>query len=83
HWVNMNILVQPLYARGHSAPVIRVADSWYIKEFSPHYTSITLKPEGGFSEEFFQVFASKLLGILREGSIWAPLKVETEMCNVF
>ncbi|RXN06420.1 UDP-glucuronosyltransferase 1-2-like isoform X2 [Labeo rohita] len=83
HWVNMNILVQPLYARGQSVTVIRVADSWYIKEFSPHYTSITLKPEGGFSEEFFQVFASKLLGILREGSIWAPLKVETGMCNVF
>ncbi|KAK7166668.1 hypothetical protein R3I93_006430 [Phoxinus phoxinus] len=83
HWVNMNILIEALHAKGHNITVIRMADSWYIKEFSPHYTSINLKSEGGFSEEFFKVFASKLLGIMRERSIWARLKVEIEMWQSF
>lgn len=42
HWVNMNILIQELYNRGHHVTVIRAADSWYIKEQSPYYHSITI-----------------------------------------
>ncbi|XP_056318458.1 UDP-glucuronosyltransferase 2A3-like [Danio aesculapii] len=83
HWVNMNILVEALHAKGHNITVMRMTNSWYIKEFSPHYTSITLKSAGGFDEDFFSVFAPKLLGILREGSIWAHLKVKIEMWQSF
>ncbi|CAM4501490.1 unnamed protein product [Leuciscus chuanchicus] len=83
HWVNMNILIEALHANGHNVTVIRTSNSWYIKEFSPHYTSINLKSEGGFSEEFLDMFASNLLGIIREGSIWARLKVEIEMWQSF
>ncbi|XP_048053786.1 UDP-glucuronosyltransferase 2C1-like [Megalobrama amblycephala] len=83
HWVNMNILIEALHAKGHNVTVIRMADSWYIKEFSPHYTSINLKSDGGFNEEFFKMFASSLLGILRKGSIWARLKLEIEMWQSF
>ncbi|ROL45484.1 UDP-glucuronosyltransferase 2A2 [Anabarilius grahami] len=83
HWVNMNILVEALYAKGHNITVIRMADSWYIKEFSPHYTSINLKSEGGFSEEFLETFASRLMEILRQGSIWARLKLEIDSWQSF
>ncbi len=79
HWVNMNILIEALHAKGHEVTVIRMADSWYIKEFSPHYTSVTLKSEGGFGEEFLEMFISRLIGIMREGSTWARLKLEIEM----
>ncbi|XP_016347292.1 UDP-glucuronosyltransferase 2C1-like isoform X1 [Sinocyclocheilus anshuiensis] len=79
HWVNMNILVEALHAKGHNITVMRMADSWYIKEFSPRYTSITLRSEGGFGEEFLEMFISRLIGIMREGSTWARLKVEIEM----
>ncbi|XP_067261322.1 UDP-glucuronosyltransferase 2C1-like isoform X1 [Chanodichthys erythropterus] len=79
HWVNMNILVEALHAKGHNVTVIRMADSWYIKEFSPHYTSINLKSDGGFDEEFFEMFAFRLMTILRQGSTWARLKLEIEM----
>ncbi|KTF70952.1 hypothetical protein cypCar_00049839, partial [Cyprinus carpio] len=79
HWVNMNILVEALHAKGHNVTVIRMADSWYIKEFSPHYTSVTLRSEGGFGEEFLEMFISRLTGIIREGSTWARLKLEIEM----
>ncbi len=78
HWVNMNILVEALHAKGHNVTVIRMADSWYIKEFSAHYTSVTINSPGGFDEEFFETFAFRLMKILREGSIWARLKLEIE-----
>ncbi len=61
HWVNMNILVEALHAKGHNVTVIRMADSWYIKEFSPHYTSVTINSPGGFDEEFFETFAFRLM----------------------
>ncbi|XP_048053772.1 UDP-glucuronosyltransferase 2C1-like isoform X1 [Megalobrama amblycephala] len=83
HWVNMNILVEALHAKGHNVTVIRMADSWYIKEFSPHYTSINLKSNGGFGEEFLEMFASRLMEILREGSIWARLKLEIDSWQNF
>nr|XP_055062040.1 UDP-glucuronosyltransferase 2C1-like isoform X1 [Misgurnus anguillicaudatus]XP_055062041.1 UDP-glucuronosyltransferase 2C1-like isoform X1 [Misgurnus anguillicaudatus]XP_055062042.1 UDP-glucuronosyltransferase 2C1-like isoform X2 [Misgurnus anguillicaudatus] len=79
HWVNMNILIEGLHSKGHNITVIRMSDSWYVKESSPHYTSITVKTAGGFDEEFFKVFASNLLNILRDGSTWARLKLEIEM----
>ncbi|XP_056621931.1 UDP-glucuronosyltransferase 2A3-like [Triplophysa dalaica] len=79
HWVNMNILVEALHAKGHNITVIRTSDSWYIKEFSPHYTSLTLDSPGGFDEEFIKEFASRLLNILRGGSMWARMKLEMEM----
>nr|ADC91980.1 UDP glucuronosyltransferase 5 family polypeptide b4 [Danio rerio] len=79
HWVNMNILVEALHAKGHNITVIRMSDSWYIKEFSPHYTSITLKSSGGFSEDILETFASRLITVLRDGSTWGRLKLEMEM----
>uniref|UniRef100_A0A3Q3GN57 UDP-glucuronosyltransferase n=1 Tax=Labrus bergylta TaxID=56723 RepID=A0A3Q3GN57_9LABR len=45
HWLNMKILVEALYLRGHEITVIRSSTSWYISEFSPHYTSITIPQE--------------------------------------
>ncbi|KAI7810762.1 UDP-glucuronosyltransferase 2A3-like [Triplophysa rosa] len=79
HWVNMNILVKALHAKGHNITIIRTSDSWYIKEFSPQYTSITLDSPGGIDEGFIKGFASRLLNILRGGSMWARLKLEKEL----
>ncbi|XP_051982851.1 UDP-glucuronosyltransferase 2A2-like [Xyrauchen texanus] len=79
HWVHMNILIETLHAKGHNITVIRMPDSWYIKEFSPHYTSINLNTAGGFGEKFLEMFISRLMEILRDGSTWARLKLEIEM----
>ncbi|TRY91576.1 hypothetical protein DNTS_029146 [Danionella cerebrum] len=79
HWVNMNIVIEGLHAKGHNVTVVRMKDSWYIKEFSPHYTSISLNSGGGFSEEFLELFVIRLMNILREGSTWARLKLEIEL----
>ncbi|XP_053715933.1 UDP glucuronosyltransferase 5 family, polypeptide G1 [Synchiropus splendidus] len=43
HWINMNVILQELHARGHELTVLRSAKSWYIPKDSPIYTSIEVK----------------------------------------
>ncbi|XP_035250790.1 UDP-glucuronosyltransferase 2A1-like [Anguilla anguilla] len=84
HWVNMKVLTEELASRGHNITVMRASNSWYIKETSPHYTSITIPNEGGFDEEVFGTFVSRLLQIRREGaSFWIRMSVEMEIMNQF
>uniref|UniRef100_A0A3P9KV00 UDP-glucuronosyltransferase n=1 Tax=Oryzias latipes TaxID=8090 RepID=A0A3P9KV00_ORYLA len=65
HWINMRILLEELHARGHNITVIRVSTSWYIKEKSPIYSSITVEVEEAL-EDFFDVFIKEQ--IRREGA---------------
>ncbi|TRY69629.1 hypothetical protein DNTS_032747 [Danionella cerebrum] len=74
HWVNMNILIKVLHEHGHQITVVRSASSWYIKEESPHYKSITVtlpEPINIEQEDFFTSFLSKMLEIQKNG--WSPL----------
>ncbi|XP_060895351.1 UDP-glucuronosyltransferase 2C1-like [Labrus mixtus] len=83
HWVNMKVIVEALHSRGHQISVVRYLDSWYIKETSPFYDSITLEMDCGFDEDFITAFASKLLEIQREGrSAWARFKLEMEQTSI-
>lgn len=71
HWVNMNLLIESLHARGHEVTVVRTATSWYVKENAPHYHSITVTlPEAISIEEqdFFVTFLVKMLAIQKEGA---------------
>uniref|UniRef100_A0A3Q4AJH3 Uncharacterized protein n=1 Tax=Mola mola TaxID=94237 RepID=A0A3Q4AJH3_MOLML len=83
HWVNMNLIIQSLHARGHEVTVVRTATSWYIKENAPHYRSITVSlPEAINIEEqdFFVTFLVKMLTIEREGgSLFSFVKFYWEM----
>ncbi|XP_070783767.1 UDP-glucuronosyltransferase 2C1-like [Enoplosus armatus] len=70
HWVNMNLLIQSLHAKGHEVTVVRTATSWYVKEIAPHYRTITVTlPEAIDIEEqdFFVTFLVKMLAIQKEG----------------
>ncbi|XP_047465328.1 UDP-glucuronosyltransferase 2C1-like [Mugil cephalus] len=71
HWVNMNLLIQRLHAKGHEITVVRTATSWYVKESATHYRSITVTlPEAINIEEqdFFVKFLAKMLEIRKEGA---------------
>ncbi|KAL7878421.1 hypothetical protein AOLI_G00093950 [Acnodon oligacanthus] len=84
HWVNMNILIQELHSKGHHVTVIRPADSWYIKEHSPHYASITVDVAVGGDEAFFNVFISRQLQIRRERSpVWTRFSLDMELKDRF
>ncbi|XP_035806219.1 UDP-glucuronosyltransferase 2A3-like [Amphiprion ocellaris] len=79
HWVNMKVIVEELHSRGHQVSVVRGSDSWYIKETSPFYTSVTVDIGSGFDEDFVTEFVTQLLEIQREGqSAWTRLKLELE-----
>ncbi|XP_077067070.1 UDP glucuronosyltransferase 5 family, polypeptide A1 [Siphateles boraxobius] len=84
HWVNMKVLIEELHSRGHNVTVLRASNSWYIKEESPFYNSITIPNTGGFDEEFFGLLISRLLKIKREGhSIWNRIQLEYEIIMKF
>ncbi|XP_044191152.1 UDP-glucuronosyltransferase 2B17-like [Thunnus albacares] len=79
HWVNMKVIIEELHSRGHEVSVVRTSDSWYIKETSPFYTSITIDIESGFDEDFIITFMTQLFKIQREGkSAWTRFKLEME-----
>ncbi|KAM4602841.1 UDP-glucuronosyltransferase 2C1-like [Polymixia lowei] len=84
HWVNMRVLVEELYSRGHSVTVVRASDSWYIDETSPFYSSLTVDVAGGADEEFFRSFVSEVIQIQRTGgSAWTRLNLDMEMSLQF
>uniref|UniRef100_A0A8C7LUW2 UDP-glucuronosyltransferase n=1 Tax=Oncorhynchus mykiss TaxID=8022 RepID=A0A8C7LUW2_ONCMY len=86
HWVNMRVIIEELHSKGHDITVVRASNSWYIKENSPHYTTITIPNTGGFDENFFGEFIlSKHLKIQREQgkSFWTELKLQSSMKETF
>lgn len=42
HWVNMEILLKQLHARGHSITVLRSAKSWYVPSHSKIFTAVNV-----------------------------------------
>uniref|UniRef100_A0A8C4EYT8 Glucuronosyltransferase n=1 Tax=Dicentrarchus labrax TaxID=13489 RepID=A0A8C4EYT8_DICLA len=60
HWINMKILVEKLHSQGHQITVIRSSTSWYVSEFSPHYTSITIAQEQSQNIESQDIMTSYL-----------------------
>ncbi|XP_034151340.1 UDP-glucuronosyltransferase 2A2-like [Esox lucius] len=84
HWVNMKVIIEELHSRGHSMSVVRSSDSWYIKETSLHYNSITVDVPGGADEEFFRSFVSRQIQIQREGNFaWTRFSLDMELKDRF
>ncbi|XP_064815463.1 UDP-glucuronosyltransferase 2B15-like isoform X2 [Oncorhynchus masou masou] len=84
HWVNMKVIIEALHSRGHSVSVVRPSNSWYIKETSLHYSSITTDIPGGADEELFRSFVSRLIQIKREGnSAWTRFSLDMELKDGF
>ncbi|KAL0979600.1 hypothetical protein UPYG_G00187110 [Umbra pygmaea] len=85
HWVNMKVLIEELHSRGHNITVIRPSTTWYIKEKSPHYSSITIyQTDTKFEEKFFSSLLIQLLQVQREGGgFWSRLSLEFELVKRF
>ncbi|KAM4618376.1 UDP-glucuronosyltransferase 2A1-like [Polymixia lowei] len=84
HWINMHVLVEELHFKGHNITVVRASDSWYIKEISPFYTSVTIPNPGGFNEKFFYSLVSRQVEMQIEGTsswslIWSRFCMELEV----
>lgn len=64
--MNMDILIKALHSQGHTITVVRTTQSWYIKEKSLHYSSITIPVIDGVEfEEFVKPIVKKVIDIER------------------
>ncbi|CAN9506751.1 unnamed protein product [Ophioblennius macclurei] len=61
HWINMDILLQALHARGHSLTIVRSDKSWYIKEKASYYSTITVPVERSLDETFISKIGTKVI----------------------
>ncbi|XP_041918177.1 UDP-glucuronosyltransferase 2B1-like [Alosa sapidissima] len=61
----MDIVIRALHDRGHSITVVRTTKSWYIKEDSTYYDSVTVPVEKAFDEEFVKPIILQLMDIER------------------
>lgn len=86
HWLNMKILLEALHSKGHQITVIRSSTSWYVSEFSQHYTSITVIQEQSQnleSQDFMTSFLKRSIEIRRnKGSLWALLEFYRNIFNM-
>ncbi|XP_030574424.1 UDP-glucuronosyltransferase 2C1-like [Archocentrus centrarchus] len=78
----MDIIIKALHARGHSVDVVRTNKSWYIKNDSPHYKTITVPVAQAFNQDFINPTVKKVIGIERgESSVISFLSLQIEMFN--
>ncbi|XP_037831616.1 UDP-glucuronosyltransferase 2A2-like [Kryptolebias marmoratus] len=83
HWVNMNVMIEELHARGHEVTVMRPSDTWYIKEDSPYYKTITISA-AGFDKDNFGEYIMETLNMRRHGSsIWTRISIEYDLLKTF
>ncbi|XP_041965537.1 UDP-glucuronosyltransferase 2C1-like [Alosa sapidissima] len=82
HWVNMRVIIEELHSRGHSITVVRDSNSWFIKEESPHYKTITI-PSNDSVEEFINSLVKTLLNIRIEGKTTRNIELTIELMKLF
>ncbi|KAM3608857.1 uncharacterized protein V6R79_005754 [Siganus canaliculatus] len=84
HWVNMNVLIEELHAKGHEVTVVRASDSWYISDNSPLYSAITLTSPNGFEQNIDIYLAQQLEVRLKnkDSSFWSKFWTQMEMREV-
>ncbi|CAM4578019.1 unnamed protein product [Leuciscus chuanchicus] len=75
HWVNMDILIKALHGQGHSIDVIRTYNSWFVKENSTYYNSITIPNTKGMDEEFVDNILFKMIDYERGKSQLSALQL--------
>ncbi|XP_034146452.1 UDP glucuronosyltransferase 5 family, polypeptide G1 [Esox lucius] len=68
HWINMEVILLELHSRGHHITVLRSAESWYIPQNSPLYTSVTVHPapppaEEDIGPDFYTVLMQRSLAL--------------------
>ncbi|XP_039982665.1 UDP-glucuronosyltransferase 2C1-like [Xiphias gladius] len=80
HWVNMDIMIKALHSRGHSVDVVRTDKSWYIKDDSLHYETITVPVTEAFNHYFINPILKKVIDIERgQSSVMSFASLQVEM----
>ncbi|XP_052007960.1 UDP-glucuronosyltransferase 2A1-like [Xyrauchen texanus] len=82
HWVNMDVLIKALHNQGHTLDVIRTSKSWYVKENSTYYNSITVPNSKWIDEGFIKEMLHKMINHDRGNStLLSVLNLHVDMFN--
>ncbi|XP_075331925.1 UDP-glucuronosyltransferase 2B4-like [Odontesthes bonariensis] len=83
----MKILLEALHSQSHQITVLRSSTSWYVSEFSPYYTSITIpqeQPQNLESQAAMTSFLKRSMEIRRNRcSVWAFFEFYRTIFNLF
>ncbi|KAG5270387.1 hypothetical protein AALO_G00192040 [Alosa alosa] len=80
HWVNMNIIIKALHSKGHNITVLRSDKSWYVKENSSSYDTITIPVSATLDEEFIVKAITSVIDIQRgDSTVFAFMTLVVEM----
>ncbi|XP_014868311.1 PREDICTED: UDP-glucuronosyltransferase 2A2-like isoform X2 [Poecilia mexicana] len=84
HWVNMNVIIEELHARGHEVTMVWPSNSWYIKPDSPYYKSIRINITAGFDPKSFGSYVTRTLNMRRQSSsLWSRMSLEYDLLTQF
>ncbi|XP_030018396.1 UDP-glucuronosyltransferase 2C1-like isoform X4 [Sphaeramia orbicularis] len=84
HWVNMEVLLRALHSKGHNITVVRSSKSWYVKENSTYYHSITVPVERALGQEFLTSLVSSIIEFDRGNlPLMSFLHITIGMTNTF
>lgn len=61
HWINMDILIQALHSRGHNITIVRSSKSWYIKDNSSYYNTLTVQVERSLDQKLITKIVSEVI----------------------
>ncbi|KAM7423781.1 hypothetical protein PAMA_000238 [Pampus argenteus] len=76
----MDIIIKALHAQGHSVDVVRTNKSWYIRDDSPHYNTITVPVNEAFNNDFIKPILKNIIDIERgESSFLSFARLQVEM----
>lgn len=61
HWINMDILIQALHSRGHNITIVCSSKSWYIKDNSSYYNTLTVQVERSLDQKLITKIVSEVI----------------------
>uniref|UniRef100_H3C6U5 UDP glucuronosyltransferase 5 family, polypeptide C1 n=1 Tax=Tetraodon nigroviridis TaxID=99883 RepID=H3C6U5_TETNG len=61
HWINMEVLLQALHSRGHNITVMRNSKSWYVRENSTYFQTVTVQVERSLDQTVITDMISEFL----------------------
>uniref|UniRef100_A0A672PR24 UDP glucuronosyltransferase 5 family, polypeptide G1 n=1 Tax=Sinocyclocheilus grahami TaxID=75366 RepID=A0A672PR24_SINGR len=84
HWLNMKVILRKLHSYSHSLTVVRSSKSWYIKENSSLYSTITVNSveTEDVGPDYFKMLIERSLALQRMSSFFRFLEQQKDIANI-
>ncbi|XP_061733728.1 UDP-glucuronosyltransferase 2C1-like isoform X1 [Nerophis ophidion] len=65
HWVNMDILIRELHSRGHNVTIVCPSKTWYIKNNTSYYHTVTIPEDKTMDKDFINSMTFEIMKFKR------------------